>query len=112
MALRAGDLNRRVRIDRRVETPDGQGGTEASWQPLATRWAKATPVAGREALVNGTLRASQPWKILLRRTDVTVEDRIVMLGPNGNDVVLGIQSVADPDGRREALELFCASEPA
>jgi len=104
--LAAGDLNRRIVIERKTDVSDGSGGYDRDWTTLATVWAKATPIAGKESIVAGTLRSSQPWRIEIRRRDVTVEDRISASWlPAGK--VLEIQSVADPDGKRESLVLFC-----
>jgi SPP1 family predicted phage head-tail adaptor len=104
--LAAGDLNRRVTVERYTATVDDQGGQVWSWEILADIWVKATPVASKEGLINGTLRTTQGWRIEMRRRDITNKDRLRATWLSGNQV-LGIQSVADPDGRRESLVLFC-----
>lgn len=104
--LAAGALNRRITIQRKTDVPDGSGGYDRAWADLTTVWAKATPVAGKEALVAGTLRSSQPWRVEIRWLDVKVDERITASWlPSGKH--LEIQSVSDPDGRRESLVLFC-----
>ena len=102
----AGERNRLVVIERASDTPDGKGGTVREWVPLRQAWVNATPVAGKEALVAGTLRSEQPWRIeMLFTRDLTVKDRINM---NGQPYT--IQSLADPDGARRCLVLFCVTE--
>jgi SPP1 family predicted phage head-tail adaptor len=107
--LAAGDLNRSVTIQRYTSTTDTQGGQVWTWADLASTFVKATPVASKEGLINGTLRTTQGWRIEMRRRDITNKDRMRATWLSGNQV-LGIQSVADPDGRRESLVLFCETE--
>ena len=107
--LAAGDLNRRVTIERYTAADDNQGGQVWTWEEIAQPWVKATPVAFKEGLINGTLRTTQSWRIEMRRRDITNKDRLRATWLSGNQV-LGIQSVADPDGRRESLVLFCETE--
>ena len=102
----AGERNRLVTIERYSDSEDGAGGIVREWVPLRRAWVNATPVAGKEALVAGTLRSEQPWRIeMLFTRDLTVKDRINM---NGQPYT--IQSLADPDGARRCLVLFCVTE--
>jgi head-tail adaptor len=106
MTLSTGSLNRRIIIEREIDTPNGQGGFDRTWGIIRHSWAQATPVAGKEALLNGTLRAIQPWRLEVRyNADLTVKDRIRM-----DCIMLGIQSIADLDGKRRSQVLFCQTE--
>lgn len=108
MTLSTAAMNRRITIERESDTPNGQGGFDRTWCVLRNAWAKADPVAGKEALLNGTLRSIQPWRLELRyNADLTVKDRIRM-----DCLVLGIQSIADVDGKRRSQVLFCQTEQA
>lgn len=102
----AGARNRPVRIER-LATPvdDGQGGLVDRWEVIWRGFAKATPVAGKEALVAGTLRDAQPWRIEILRTDVTTADRIAAdwLAPG---FVIDIQSIGDMTGTGRDLVIF------
>lgn len=101
----AGVRNRAVRIERSTLVDDGQGGKETVWNVIWRGFAKATPVAGKEALVAGTLRNAQPWRLEILNTDVTVADRIQMDRlPAG--FVIDIQSVADLYGNGRSLVIF------
>lgn len=44
--LQAGDFNVRLSIERPVETPDGHGGHERSWEIAGEAWARIVPVGG------------------------------------------------------------------
>ena len=98
MTLRAGPLDRRVRLERRFEETDASGQSVVRWLPLATVWARVEPLGGREAfgqqqwVATGDVRFTIRW-----RDDVTPLHRVVHEG-RAYDVV----SVAE-DGRREAL---------
>ena len=98
MTVRAGLLDRRVRLDRRHEETDDSGQSVVRWLPLATVWARVEPLGGREGfgqqqwVATGDLRFTIRW-----RDDLTPLHRVVHAG-RAYDVV----SVAE-DGRREAL---------
>lgn len=98
MTVRAGLLDRRVRLERRVEVVDESGQTIVQWAHLADVWARVEPLGGREGfgqeqwVATGDLRFTVRW-----RDDVDPLHRVVHEG-RAYDVV----SVAE-DGRREAL---------
>jgi SPP1 family predicted phage head-tail adaptor len=98
VTLRAGLLDRRVRLERRVEETDASGQSVPRWLPLAEVWARVEPLGGREGfgqqqfVATGDLRFTIRW-----RNDVTPLHRVVH-----DDVPYDVMSVAE-DGRREAL---------
>jgi SPP1 family predicted phage head-tail adaptor len=98
MTLRAGLLDRRILLERRVEETDDSGQSKPRWLPLAEVWARVEPLGGREGfgaqqfVATGDLRFTIRW-----RNDVTPLHRVVYDGA-AYDVV----TVAE-DGRREAL---------
>ena len=48
MGLSAGLLNRRIRLEQRVERVDDAGQVIADWVQLADVWARVEPLGGRE----------------------------------------------------------------
>jgi SPP1 family predicted phage head-tail adaptor len=98
VVVRAGLLDRRVTLERRVEVVDPSGEVVVSWVPLATVWARVEPLGGRENfgaqqfVATGDLRFTVRW-----RADVTPLHRVVYAG-----VPYDVVSVAE-EGRREAL---------
>lgn len=98
MALRAGLLDRRVALERRIDVTDDSGQAIDHFVRVATVWARVEPLAGREGfgqqqfVATGDLRFTIRW-----RNDVTPLHRIVHGG-----VPYDVVSVA-ADGRHEAL---------
>jgi SPP1 family predicted phage head-tail adaptor len=98
VALRAGLLDRRIALERRVDVTDASGQAVSHFVPLATVWARVEPLGGREGfgqqqwVATGDIRFTVRW-----RDDVAPLHRVVHEG-RAYDVV----SVAE-DGRREAL---------
>lgn len=98
MTLRAGLLDRRIRLERRVEETDDSGQSRQRFLPLAEVWARVEPLGGREGfgqqqwVATGDVRFTIRW-----RADVTPLHRVVYDGQ-----VFDVMTVAE-DGRREAL---------
>jgi SPP1 family predicted phage head-tail adaptor len=98
VTVRAGLLDRRVRLERRLEETDNSGQSVPRWLPLAEVWARVEPLGGREGfgqhqfVATGDLRFTIRW-----RDDVTPLHRVIHDG-----VAYDVVSVAE-DGRREAL---------
>lgn len=98
MTLRSADLDRRVRLERRVEETDDSGQSVPRWLPLAEVWAKVEPLGGREGFGQQQFVATGDLRITIRwRADVTPLHRVVH-----QDVAYDVVSVVE-DGRREAL---------
>ena len=98
MALRAGLLDRRVTLQRRVEVVDASGQAILNFVPVATVWARVEPIEGKEGfgqqqwVATGDLRFTIRW-----RDDVTPLHQVTYGG-----IPYDVVSVAE-DGRREAL---------
>jgi SPP1 family predicted phage head-tail adaptor len=101
--MRSGDLNRRVTIERVTDMEDGQGGQTQDWQSIGALWVKATPIAGKESILAGTLHQTQPWRLECRfSADLTTKDRFAADWlPDGYRI--NIESLSDPDGKRSSL---------
>jgi len=98
MTLRAGLLDRRIRLERRVEETDASGQSVPRWLPLAEVWARVEPLGGRRQfgqeqwVATGDVRFTIRW-----RGDVNPLHRVVY-----GEQVFEVVSVAE-EGRREAL---------
>ena len=98
MALRAGLLDRRVALERRIDVTDDSGQAVDHFVRVATVWARVEPLGGREGfgqqqwIATGDVRFTIRW-----RDDVTPLHRVVHAGQ-----AFDVMSVAE-DGRREAL---------
>jgi len=98
MALRAGLLDRRVVLERRVDVVDASGQAVSQFVAVATVWARVEPLGGREGfgqqqwVATGDVRFTIRW-----RGDVTPLHRVLHDGR-----VFDVMTVAE-EGRREAL---------
>jgi head-tail adaptor len=116
IVLRAGDLNRRVRIERPVAGPGFDDAGNGEWAPVATVAANvqdALPSHG-ERLADGLNASARPARIRIRfRRDVTSSMRFCVLRQQGVDEVVDriLQIVSGPAelGERVGLE-FMAEE--
>lgn len=99
-------------IERMVDPPDGSGGQTEYWEAIGSAWVRAVPAGGSEALVAGSMQASQPWRIETRfGLDVTERDRIAADWLPSPRHRISIESVYDPDGgRRDLIILGVAAE--
>ena len=101
--MRAGDLNRRVTIQRRTEAPTGTGGTAITWPDVATVWANIRYLSGIE-----TVRADFPVSVakasirIRRRTDVDETCRVLH-----GEKVFDIKAVLFDETGREYVDLAC-----
>lgn len=102
--MRAGQLRHRVTVQRKVQTPDGQGGQSTTWRDVASCWASIDGRGGREFQTAKQTRATLTDEVTIRyRPGITAAMRIVH-----RDRVLSIaQPPMDPDGRQRELHLFC-----
>ena len=80
MAIAAGRLNRRVRIERPVPDDSLDGAGSGSWAPVAETWAEVQdvlPSRGEASVALGTTM-TRPARVRMRyRTDITGDMRIV-----------------------------------
>lgn len=106
--MRAGDLNKRARFEALVRTPDGGGGNDETWQPVATVWAQFSPERARERLQAGRLESAFAGVLRIRSStttrQITQQHRVVLDG-----VIYDIKSVANPDQRNDMIEMSIES---
>jgi SPP1 family predicted phage head-tail adaptor len=62
--MRAGQLNKRLTLQRQAAGLDSAGGASGEWESIATLWAKVEPIGGgeneqaRQTVANATLRVT------------------------------------------------------
>jgi len=94
VGLRAGLLNRRIRLEQRVERVDDAGQVIADWVQLADVWARVEPLGGREAFGQEQYVATGDVRFTIRRRrDVNALHRIVYAGTT-YDIVTIAEDVA------------------
>ena len=98
--MRAGTLNRRVRLESRVETDDAAGEPIAAWTLFAEVWGALEPTRGREFVTEAQLHAVGDGRIRIRAlAGVEEKMRAVVDGE-----LFDITNVADvKDAHKEML---------
>lgn len=104
--IRAGSLDRRLRIERATVTRDAVNAEVQSWAELATVWASYEPVRDGERFRAGETAAGLSARFVIRHSstvaDVNPKDRVVFDG-----AVLQIVAVKEHGGRRVGIEISC-----
>ena len=113
--MRAGALNRRVRIDYRGPSQDDLGQpVESQWQPLVIVWANILMSTGKRVASSDTNVGTATASIRVRfRTDVEVGMRAVsLIYVNGQPVDQQIFDILQPlpdFAARDYTDLVCST---
>ena len=100
--MRAGDLNQRITLQSRLPGQNVLGEATGSWADVATVWAQAQPLRGREWFAAGQMQQSTDVRFRIHwRSDVTQSMRLVWRGEP-----YSIDGVIDVDGGRHTLEIM------
>ena len=108
--MRAGPLNRRVRIEQRAGT--GTLTDPKRWAPLATVWANVKMLTGKESLLADSDVGEATASIRIRyRTDLDNSMRAVLLkfvdGKPVDEAIFNIQKPLPDYVGREYTDLAC-----
>ena len=99
----AGDLQHRVTLQQRVAGVNALGQASTSWANVFEVWAAVEPLRGREFFAAGQGQAEVTTRITIRyRAGVVPSMRAVWRGQPYD-----IQSVIEPLGQKQILELMC-----
>ncbi|SDR19060.1 phage head-tail adaptor, putative, SPP1 family [Paraburkholderia fungorum] len=112
--MRAGDLNRRVRIERRDQSQDDLGQPVDTWVEVATVWGNVRMLTGKETLTADADVASATASIRIRyRTNIDNSMRAVVLkfvdGQPVEDVIFNILAPLPNLASREYTDLACSA---
>ncbi len=100
--MRAGRLDRRVTLQRRVITRDAAGGAIETWTSAFSCWAERRDVRGSERLEAGAEVATHEATFRIRwRAGIDATWRLVE-----GTVAWDVEGIAEL-GRRDGLELTC-----
>jgi len=103
--MRAGWLRHRVQIYKNTPTRDDYGTSAPGWGPIVEsyRWARVTPLAGREAERAKQVNSETTHEVEIRYSDdITTEMRVKY-----NDRYLEIIGIVNKDERNISLVLSC-----
>jgi head-tail adaptor len=102
MAIRAGELDTRVRIEQRSTTQDAAGEPATTWTLVAERWASLERTPGSEVWASAQRNGRVPTVFRLRYlAGVLPSMRVVV----GDTQVFDIKSVVRPSGRASDMLL-------
>ncbi len=106
MPLRAGQLDRRITLQRPVPTRDSYGAELVAWQDLATVWAKVEPMGGDEGFRADQPTARQVTRFTIRYRAGVAPAMRVLYGGETYD----IDDVSEPERRVSLVLLAHAHE--
>ena len=100
--LTSGQMRNKITIQRKIETPDGGGGSVVVWSDVVTLWCKIKPVSGSERLQSMRLESDITQRIYTRyRDDFTAADRI-----NYNGRLMQIKAIINIEEKDQWLEVY------
>ena len=113
MALLAGEMNHRVRIEELVQATDPDYGGPVgnpTWTPRATVWAKRTNTlrATAEAVASGAVVAPVQVKFEMRPRSLTAAMRLVGVKGDHDGVIYDIRNIGVSNDRSE-MAVICTS---
>jgi SPP1 family predicted phage head-tail adaptor len=102
----AGDFDQRIVIEQPSSGVDVLGQRVETWSTLATVWAQAQPLRGREYFAAGQTQSEADVRFRIRyRTDVNSAMRVQWRSvPHAI-----VAPPMDVDGQQHTLELMCAT---
>jgi SPP1 family predicted phage head-tail adaptor len=101
--MRAGRLNKRVTLQKRIESTDSEGRTSETWVPLGSIWVGMDPSVGLEPVVAGQEEAQVSHRVTARfRPDLDHNSRL-LLGAR----VLDVRSVLNVREENAEIDLLC-----
>ena len=101
--MRAGQLGKRIRIERLQSGVDEIGQPITGWSPVFDAWASMEPLTGREYIAAGAEQSEVTTRVRLRyRPGITIADRVCHEGK-----LFNIVSVIDYRCDHRELILMC-----
>lgn len=101
--MRIGPLNRRVLLQRRVETPSGTGGSTVAWEDISSIWANIKHQSGAEVNRSDVPVSVVKASIRIRfREDLDATCRVI----HGASIY-DIKAVIEDEIGREYVDLVC-----
>jgi len=101
----SGSMNRKVTIERPVDTPDGSGGFDRDWEPYFTTWANVVGSPGSEPYFAEQVYPHATYEVTIRyrRSQPVTDAMRVHYGSH----ILNIRSVVDNKEQHVELNLHC-----
>jgi SPP1 family predicted phage head-tail adaptor len=104
--MQAGRLSERITIQQKTVSRDAFGAEVITWSDVATVWAEANPIAGREYVALRQAQSDISLRFRLRYlAGITTAMRVLWEGKNWN-----IVEAINVGARRVELELLCTGD--
>jgi len=105
--LMAGNLRRRLVVQRRDSDQDAAGQQVTTWTTLGKTWGAVAAQAGREVLAGAVIRPENERIITIRYfPGLTAKDRIVYTDFEGVEHFFNITRISDIDEKHRVMELL------
>lgn len=106
--IRAGQLRRRVQIQRRVSSTDAEGSPQESWTSVGPAWVAVQPLSAQERLVGAQIGVQVTHLITMRyRADLAVPTAHDLRMVEGARVLEVTSQPIDTDERHRELQFQC-----
>ena len=103
MAIRAGQLNKRVTVQAPTRASDSRGGFTETWTDLDTIWAAIWPASAKESMLSDKETMVATHRIRIRYRSAFSNRWRIKFGNR----YFAIQSIINPSEQNEALDLLC-----
>ena len=107
IAMAIGTLNQRATVLAQTLTADGGGGYSASWDVVATVWARLEPLSGADRYSAGRLESRARHKITVRRSNIYAAGQRLQIGTR----LFALQALLDDGAPDPLLTLLCEELP-
>lgn len=107
--MAAGELQHRLRFERRRPLDDGHGNKEGGWRIEFEHYAGLKPLRGSETVIAQRLAGIQPVIIKVRQDSRTREITTGWRAVDRFNNTYNIRSIADMEQRRQYFEIMAES---
>lgn len=106
--MRAGLLDRRITVQRPVETRSGSGEVTVAWEDWRTVWADVKPLAGRKLFAADQIGSNLTHEIRVRyQHGFRTNQRVKFEAEPGEYQYMAIEAVLPIETDRDRLSLMC-----
>lgn len=106
--MRAGQLRRRVQLQRRIGTTDAEGRPQESWTTIARIWADVQALTSGEALIAAQAGVLVTHQVVTRyRTDLTAPTGHDLRLVEGSRILDVVSQPIDAEERHRELQFQC-----
>ena len=101
--MQAGQLRKRLTIQKRSTVQDSYGQPSTSWSDVVTVWGAVEPLSGRELMAAEAVQSEITHQVIIRYIAGITSKMRVLYGTR----IFDIQNVLDENERHRMLTLLC-----